>query len=998
MIVSDDFAAASLGSMWTIAGASGVSVGVGSDGTDGYLQLRTPDGNYDAWGTITGANAMQAAPNTDFQLKTRFLTVPTQQYQMQGFLVKQDAQNWLRFDTYFDGSVLRAFAAVNLAGNPAALISVAIPGNTAPYLRLTRTGNVWKFEYSQDGTTWTTAGSFTQVLTVTAVGLFSGNTGPTVGYTARVDYFENTASPIANEDGTIVPINTIDVWYGLAQTFGTPGEAQKWINILGNAGGHVASLSYSLNGGLAHTLSIGPDTRRLQNPGDFNVDIPYSSLDGSSKDDVVTITEVMDSGATFSRDVVIHYQSGHAWSPNYSIHWQNVTNIQDVAQIVDGTWEIDSNGVRPVDLGYDRLIAIGDRSWDNYQLNFSLTAHDLHNVDPRGRDGGGFAIGMLWNGHTDDPISGWQPKSGWTPNASFFYADDNGDGIGELTLHASDSFEDVIASTSYTLEEGFTYDFRVTVEQVGLYDRLYSLKVWQDGTAEPAGWTLQGTEHFAVSQAPATGSIYFDAHYFDVSFNDMTVSEIPGRDIVQGTSGNDTLIAPYSGNSDEIDVLAGYGGADLFFLGDASGDHYAAAGNADYGFIWDFQSGVDKIQLGGTVADYVLATDVTGLPTGTAIFQATAGGAPGELIGVLNGVRNLSLASSDFVFLGGGVTITGGAGNDTLNGGPGNDTLNGLAGNDTLNGRAGNDTLNGGDGNDKLDGGTGADVMVGGTGNDIYYVDNAGDQVNETAGQGTDTVNARVSWTMAAGQEIETLKANGAGATSGVTFTGNAFNNYLLGGAGSDTLNGGDGNDKLDGGAGADTMYGGTGNDSYYVDNAGDQVNETAGQGTDTVNARVSWTMTAGQEIENLKATGAGASAGVHLTGNGFNNALTGGSGNDTLDGGLGNDRLSGGSGGDFFLFDSALGATNVDTIVSFAAGDTIALAHTIFSGLIVGLLQASQFDLDSAKQSGPEIVYNHTTKAVFFDSNGSDPGGATQFATISGTSLSINNTAFQVV
>jgi Ca2+-binding RTX toxin-like protein len=324
--------------------------------------------------------------------------------------------------------------------------------------------------------------------------------------------------------------------------------------------------------------------------------------------------------------------------------------------------------------------------------------------------------------------------------------------------------------------------------------------------------------------------------------------------------------------------------------------------------------------------------------------------------------------------------------------------LAGTGGNESakyLIGGWGVDTLNGGAGNDKLDGRAGADTMTGGTGNDIYYVDNALDQVIEAAGQGTDIVFASVNWTLGAALEVETLRVN---SEAGLTLGGNGLANYLVGGVGSDTLNGGDGNDKLDGGAGADTMSGGTGNDIYYVDSAADQVNETAGQGTDTVNARVSWVMTAGQEIENLKAVGAGASDGLTLTGNKFNNSLTGGSGNDTLDGGLGNDRLSGGSGGDTVLFDSALGSANIDTIVSFAAGDTIALDHTIFSGLIVGLLHASQFDLDSAKQSGPEIVYNHTTKALFFDSNGSDPGGATQFGTISGTPLSINNIYFQVV
>src|SRR4030095_265564 len=100
-----------------------------------------------------------------------------------------------------------------------------------------------------------------------------------------------------------------------------------------------------------------------------------------------------------------------------------------------------------------------------------------------------------------------------------------------------------------------------------------------------------------------------------------------------------------------------------------------------------------------------------------------------------------------------------------------------------------------------LDGRAGADTMTGGVGNDTYLVDNAGDVVTELAGEGTDTVQSSITYTLGANVENLTLTGNNP-----INGTGNALVN---------TLRGNGANNILDGQAGADTIIGGAGNDTY---------------------------------------------------------------------------------------------------------------------------------------------------------------------------------------
>ena len=137
----------------------------------------------------------------------------------------------------------------------------------------------------------------------------------------------------------------------------------------------------------------------------------------------------------------------------------------------------------------------------------------------------------------------------------------------------------------------------------------------------------------------------------------------------------------------------------------------------------------------------------------------------------------------------------------TINGTSGNDLIDGAhtalnqplptAGADTINGLGGNDVIFGLDGSDTLNGGAGADQMFGGTGNDTYVVDNAGDVVNETDGDGTDTVQSSISFSLAdpvhAIGSIENLTLTGTGA---INATGNGLNNLLIGNSGNNVLAG----------------------------------------------------------------------------------------------------------------------------------------------------------------------------------------------------------------
>ena len=105
----------------------------------------------------------------------KFDSIPTAGSQDQGIFVQTDANNYLRFDVYSDGTTETMFAASFINNNPTVQSSVAISGAKAPFwIRVTRKGNVWTDSWSIDGTNFTQAASFSYSLVVNQIGPYAG--------------------------------------------------------------------------------------------------------------------------------------------------------------------------------------------------------------------------------------------------------------------------------------------------------------------------------------------------------------------------------------------------------------------------------------------------------------------------------------------------------------------------------------------------------------------------------------------------------------------------------------------------------------------------------------------------------------------------------------------------------------------------------------------------------------------------------------------------------
>ena len=308
----------------------------------------------------------------------------------------------------------------------------------------------------------------------------------------------------------------IDVWYGLNQTFGGIGQPQELINILGNVSDPdgILSLSYTLNGGSATSLSIGPDSYRLESTGDFNIEIAFDDLSVGSNTVVISATDTL--SAMTTETVTVEFEDWNTWPLPYTVDWSAQTSISDAAQIVDGLWTLEADSVRPTIVGYDRLIAIGEMTWQDYEVVVPITIHSV--PDP---NKGGVGMIVRWQGHFLEGAE--QPRTGWWNLGAYGYYRYRISGD-HLILRLGQY--DIDIDLSVELDFGTTYLYKLRVETPGgPSGGLYRLKVWEQGQPEPVDWQFTDTDEVGDM---TSGSLLLVAHHVDASFGDVSVISTDG--------------------------------------------------------------------------------------------------------------------------------------------------------------------------------------------------------------------------------------------------------------------------------------------------------------------------------------------------------------------------------------------------------------------------------------------------------------------------------------
>lgn len=519
---TDPFDGSGLDPAWTFVDPLGDgSVAVGG----GAVTISVPGGtSHNPWDGVNPAPRIERpAPAGDFSFEADIASTVSRQYQMNGLMVLADDGRFVRYDLFW-GKEPRLFAAVvHPDGSEQVLVNQRAPSAGEVSLRIVRTAAGWSFQHGSPDA-WVEAATVPEPLTAARLALFaanhaSGSSSPPAhdGVFSEARMTAEASPPPDDPPPEDTRPARFDLFYGSDVTFGVPGVAQRWLNVPGNVTDPdgVTRLEARLDGGPWQTMGLGPEEPRLPRPGDFNVEIDTQGLTAGAHRLELRATDAR--GDTTTEEVTIRHQPGNRWPLPYRADWSSGP-VTGLAQPVDGRWLSVPGGVASDATGFDRLLAIGDATWADYEVVVPIT---VHSVDPAGYPcpscGPGIGVLARWNGHGADAH---QPHRSVIPLGGLLwyrYRSDGSEGL-EARNHKNKLVD---SDAGFVLSPGTTYVFKLQVwTNPASGKHRYRLRVWEQGTPEPGSWQLvmwQGTT------APAAGSVLLVAHWVDATFGDVDV-------------------------------------------------------------------------------------------------------------------------------------------------------------------------------------------------------------------------------------------------------------------------------------------------------------------------------------------------------------------------------------------------------------------------------------------------------------------------------------------
>jgi Ca2+-binding RTX toxin-like protein len=503
-------------------------------------------------------------------------------------------------------------------------------------------------------------------------------------------------------------------------------------------------------------------------------------------------------------------------------------------------------------------------------------------------------------------------------------------GAGNDTLTGGvdgDIFLDEDTNGGDVIDGGAGYDYyQLQLDSIAT-DIIFAFPADRFQNIESVG-VFSGTGDDLIDISAFTGK---DVSIVEANVGDDTLVGSSGRESLSGGEGNDSIFGGAGNDTiideDGNDTVDGGAGDDEYILG-----LNLSTADVFFTFSADRLQNIEAVRIGtGSGNDAIDISSVTGSGVGGGNSISTGAGSD-TVLG--------SNGDDEFYGEDGDDSIAGGAGNDYIKGGGGDDTLIGDAGDDQIFGQLGNDSLFGGAGNDILLDEDGNDTVDGGAGDDRYELlfDSATTNIILDADRFQDI--ETVSITTGSGNDIVdisnvTKSSIGRGDSRVSAGVGN---DTVFGSSGRDELYGGDGDDSLIGGAGDDVIIGGLGNNILSGDAGNDIL--LSEDGTDTVDGGVdddSYVLNISSATIDIVFTAdrlTNIESAVILTGSGndavdissvTSSSVWGasssyvGAGNDTVVGSSGNDRLYGGEGND-----SLVGSNGNDTFEGGIGNDTL--------------------------------------------------------------------------